>query len=145
MFFGNLFSRGTLWALILASLLASGCSKNLAVTGTVTYSDDGSPVQSGLVVFTGDKEAGRGVIKDGKYSIGLLKNAGGIPPGTYKVSADSYEMPVYNSVDMSGNRLNSSTTTTEQELYYTKDPQTIDVRKSMTYDFTVERGKRPRP
>ena len=144
MFFDNLFSRRMLGTLVLVSVFAIGCSRNVTVTGTVTYSDDGSLVQSGLVVFTGDEEVGRGVINNGKYSVGLLKDGGGIPPGTYKVSADSIENPVYESVDMFGNRTDGGASAQDQELYYTAEPQTVDVQKSMTYDFKVERGKRPR-
>ena len=141
MTFENLFLRRILGVLILALLFATGCSGNVAVKGRVTYSDNGEPVQSGLVVFIGEKEMGRGAIKNGRYSVGLLKDGDGIPPGTYTVSADSYETPVYETVDMHGNR--SAPPPRQQEIYYTKEPQPVEVTKSMTYDFTVERGKRP--
>ena len=42
---------------------------------------------------------------------------------------------------MFGNRTQASQ---DAEVYYTKEPQTIEVKKSMTYDFVVERGKRPK-
>jgi len=141
MTFENLFFRRPLGVLILASLFATGCSGNMVVTGKVTYSDNGEPVQSGLVVFTGEKEIGRGVIKNGGYSIGLIRDGDGIPPGTYTVSADSFEVPVTETVDRHGNR--STPPPQQQEIYYTKEPQSVEVTKSMTYDFTVERGKRP--
>ena len=140
MLFKNLSFRLMFGVLILAPFFVVGCNDSVTVTGKVTYSDNGEPVKSGLVVFTGEKEAGRGVIKDGKYSIGLIKDGDGLPPGKYVVSADSLENPVYESVNMDGTR--STPTPQNQEIYYTKEPQTVDVSKAMTYDFAVERGKR---
>jgi hypothetical protein len=142
MTFENVFFRLKTGALILLCLFAFGCGKNVSVTGTVTYSDTGEPVKFGMVVFTGEKEIGRGAIKDGKYSVGLINDRDGIPPGKYTVSSDEFPAPNYNMVDMFGNRSPSSSQ--NQEVYYTKEPKTIEVKKSMTYDFTVERGVRPK-
>ena len=127
---------------ILVCLFAFGCGKNVSVKGKVTYSDTGEPVKFGMVVFTGEKEIARSAIKDGKYSIGLIKDGDGIPPGTYTVSSDALPPPDYGLTDMFGNR--SPSASPDAEVYYTKEPQTIEVKKSMTYDFTVERGKRPK-
>ena len=131
--------------LIVLCLFAFGCGKNLSVTGMVTYSDNGEPVKFGMVVFTGEKEIGRSAIKNGKYSIGLIKDGDGVPPGTYTVSSDAFPPPDYAAqglTDMFGNRSPSSSENTE--VYYTKEPQAIEVKKSMTYDFVVERGVRPK-
>ena len=139
--FSKFFFRRLPGVLALVCLFTIGCGNNVTVTGKVTYSDNGESVQSGLVIFAGEKDGGRGVIKDGKYSIGLVKDGDGVPPGKYTVSADSYESPVYETVNMDGTR--STPSAQKQEVYYTLEPKTIDVSKSMTYDFTVERGKRP--
>ena len=129
--------------LVLLCLFAVGCSKNMIVQGTVTYSDTGEPVKSGLVVFTGTKDIGRGVIKDGKYSVGLINDGDGIPPGTYTVSSDAFPVPAMDrGPSMSGNPLPPPE---NQEVYYTESPQTVEVTKPMTFDFTVERGVRPKP
>lgn len=146
MSFENFFSRmipGVLLAVM--SLLVTGCSDKIAVSGSVTYSDNGEPVKFGVVVFNGDKDQGRGTIKDGKYSAGLLKDGEGLPPGSYTVSAENASSPMGAAmsravVDMDGNR--SAVETEAVESYYTKAPQTIEVKKAMTYDFTVERGPR---
>ena len=119
---------------ILMCLFVTGCTNDVKVTGSVTYSDNGESVQSGMVVFTGEKMIGRGAIKEGKYSVGLIRDGDGIPPGTYTVSADLFGMhPTFQ---------DDTTPPPQTEVYYTKEPQTIDVNKKMTYDFMVERGKR---
>ena len=63
--------------------ITTGCSPNVKITGTVTY-EDGSPVRSGQVQLEGNV-LGRGTITDGKFSLGLLKDGQGVPPGTYEV------------------------------------------------------------
>ena len=146
--FGNLVFRYRVGMLLLACLCAFGCSKNVKVTGTVTYSDTGEPVMSGNVFFSSDTEMGRATIKEGKYSIGCIKDGDGIPPGTYTISSDSIQVmaprpEVMKSLDGSTVIQVSNPKVEERsEFYYTKDPKTIEIKKSMTYDFTVERGNR---
>ena len=54
--------------------------------GTVTYSDDGSPVTVGTVCFTTDSFYARGKLDDkGYYQLGTESAGNGIPKGTYKV------------------------------------------------------------
>jgi hypothetical protein len=137
--FDNTFSRQILGILLIVFLFVTGCSNKATVTGTVTYSDNGEPVRSGIVVFTGEKEMGRGVIRDGRYSIGLSADGEGIHPGRYTVLANSLpsEMDMVETVDILGNR--TRVLPEQMEYYKTKEPQTIEVKGSMTYDFTVER------
>ena len=130
--------------LLLTSLCFIGCgSGHVTVSGTVTFSDNGEPVKSGSVIFTGDKVMGRGTIKDGRYSVGLIRDGDGLPPGTYTVSANRRWSPMVDAetVDMHGNHIKSDST--QEEFYYTKEPITIEVTKPMTFDFTVERDGRP--
>jgi len=132
---------------LLMCLFAFGCNQNVKVTGTVTYSDTGEPVMSGTVFFTGETEMGFGTIKDGKYSAGLLEDGGGIPPGTYTIASNSIFVPPREAISMIGPdgtpiQLSGAVDSSNQELYYTKEPQTIEIKKSMTYDFQVERGTR---
>ena len=147
----NFVFRYSAAVLLLVCLFTFGCSRNVKVTGTVTYSDTGEPVKLGMVIFTGDKEAGRGTITDGKYSVGLIKDGEGIPRGTYTVSSDAYEIIAPPSISMGppGGAAGMSSPQTNQtapvkrEVYYTKEPKTLDVKKSMSYDFQVERGSQP--
>jgi hypothetical protein len=66
-------------------LLAAGCGTGIRVSGTVTYEEDGSPVQQGSVNFSTDKSNFSGVISKGKYVTGGNKNVQGIPAGQYKI------------------------------------------------------------
>jgi len=112
------------------------------VSGTVTYSDTGEPVQFGTVVFTGNLEGGRGIIKKGKYSVGRIKDGDGIPRGTYTISSDSPVLPPPPPMIILPG-MAPPPEQREREVYYTKEPKTLEITKSMTYDFTVERGTPP--
>ena len=74
--------------LVLACLLFSGCgSGNVPLTGTVTFSDDGSPLTVGTVSFEGSRVRASGALDaKGKYIVGTEKERDGIPPGTYKIA-----------------------------------------------------------
>jgi hypothetical protein len=70
-------------------MLLAGCggSGNVPLKGTVTFSDDGSPVPLGVVSFLKDGKIATGMIKEnGTYIVGFEKDADGLPPGNYQVS-----------------------------------------------------------
>ena len=139
----NCFSR--LMPGVLLCLLVTGCGDKVNVSGTVTYSDNGEPVKFGMVIFNGETLVGKGAINDGKYSVGLISDGDGIPRGTYTISSDSPYIPEPPKVAMmgiDGKPVPTNTQTHERELFYTKEPQTIEIKKSMKYDFSVERGVR---
>jgi len=70
----------------LVCLGVAGCSKFVPLRGTVTFSDDGSPLTTGFVYFDNGKDLARGKINaDGTYVMGSLKNTDGLAPGLYKV------------------------------------------------------------
>ncbi|MDR0327690.1 MAG: hypothetical protein LBI05_05270 [Planctomycetaceae bacterium] len=147
--FDNFVFRCGMCLLLFVCLFATGCSKYVKVSGTVTYSDNDEPVMFGTVVFSNPTEEGRGAIKDGKYSVGRIKDGDGILPGTYTISSNSYppppQLPGPTMTDLQGNVIGPSqgTSVQERELYYTQEPKTVDIKKSMTHDFKVERGVRP--
>jgi len=139
----NFVFRCTLGALFLMCLFVFGCGNHVKVKGTVTYSDIGEPVKFGMVVFNGEKLVGRGAIKDGKYSVGRIIDGDGIPRGTYTISSDSPYIPPppqIAMIGMDGKPVQRRTQSQDREIYHTKEPQTLEIKKSMTYDFTVERG-----
>jgi len=74
--------------LITAGLLATlaGCSPNVGLKGKVTFSDDGSPLTAGTVVFKKGNLISRGQIKpDGTFIVGSMKESDGLAPGSYMV------------------------------------------------------------
>jgi hypothetical protein len=106
-----------------------GCGNKLPLRGQVTYSDDGSPLEYGVVCFETPTFLARGEIgKDGKYRVGSIKQTDGIPKGTYNVYVSGTEV---------GNSL------LIDKKY--ANPQTSGLKfivdgKSKVFDFTVERG-----
>ncbi|MBR4753173.1 MAG: hypothetical protein IK077_15590 [Thermoguttaceae bacterium] len=74
--------------LLFAALLLCfvGCSKNVGMSGKVTFSDDGSPLTTGMICFQSATALSRGHMKeDGTFVIGSLKESDGLPKGDYVV------------------------------------------------------------
>jgi hypothetical protein len=63
-----------------------GCGDGkILITGSVTYEDDGAPIESGAINFQTDQVIYSGTIKNGKYKTGGIKEVQGIQAGTYKI------------------------------------------------------------
>ena len=139
MTFNNIQFQYKLGALLLVCLFAFGCGDKVAVTGMVTYSDNGEVVKNGEIVFMGDKEMGRALIKNGRYSAGLLKDGEGLRPGTYTVTSElpTPAIPVH--LIPAGKTIADIHTL---DVYYLKEPITLEVKGRTTLDFVVERGDR---
>ena len=114
-----------------------GCSNHVSLSGRVTYSDDGTPLEAGTVIFQAEKFYARGdILADGKYSLATHRPNDGLPPGKYQVfvnmavrSEAGSEIPLitskYTSIETSGLE--------------------VDVNRSTkTFDFQVDRAPRAR-
>ncbi|MDR0611468.1 MAG: hypothetical protein LBG58_15275 [Planctomycetaceae bacterium] len=66
-------------------LCLCGCGNGIKISGTVTYEEDGLPVERGFINFSGATGSFSGIIKNGKYVTGGEKAVQGIPAGQYKV------------------------------------------------------------
>lgn len=74
------------YAVLLLLCSTLGCGTNIKFGGKVTYSDDGSPLTTGLVCFESDSYLARGPLnQDGYYDLGSLNLNDGIPKGEYRV------------------------------------------------------------
>jgi hypothetical protein len=64
-----------------------GCNGgNVPLRGTVTFSDDGSPLTQGTVAFLKDGQISRGDIQsDGTFTVGTVGATDGLAPGIYQV------------------------------------------------------------
>lgn len=73
--------------LFAALVFVVGCSGNVKLTGTVSYSDDGAPVKEGIVCFVSKTSdfMSRGNIVDGQFTMSSAKANDGLPPGEYDV------------------------------------------------------------
>ena len=78
------------YTLIILALVAAtcvGCSGNVKLSGKVLYSDDSSPVESGMVYFVSQDGSfsAHGTIKNGDFTVSSVKENDGLPKGTYDV------------------------------------------------------------
>ena len=80
---------------IVAVACCVGCGTNGPLSGTVTFSDDGSPVPAGTVCFENNTRYGRGQLdQNGRYTLGFEKQGNGIPRGVYGVYVTGAQRPL---------------------------------------------------
>jgi len=131
------------FAILLA--LVVGCSKNVPLRGTVTFSDDNTPLTAGTVTFRkGDGNIARGRIKeDGTFVVGFEKETNGLPPGQYTVSISDARVVV-------GQHLGTDDLIWEQliDMKYERAETsglTVEVNASTrVFDIQVDRFRRHR-
>lgn len=72
--------------------LISGCGDDKIPFGGKVTLPDGTPFTRGYVCFNMGNYAARGELQpDGSYVLGSLKDADGLPPGTYQVYLSGYQ------------------------------------------------------
>lgn len=139
--------------LVLSALFVAGCgNSNVGLKGTVTFSDDGSPVTLGTIGFRKDGMVARGDIKeDGTFVVGFEKEANGLPPGVYDVFLTGTEKAIVTEI---GTRESMGVEQKVHDIKY--EPQiaakymsadtsglSIEVTKATkTYDIKVDRYKK---
>ncbi|MGL6194072.1 MAG: hypothetical protein ACRC2T_04540 [Thermoguttaceae bacterium] len=128
-------NKRKIFVLIVFITLLTGCSSQPGVKGKVTFSDDGSPLTQGIIVFEASGNVARGEInKDGTYVIGSVKTKDGLPKGQYKVyitetaqiAAGPNGPALIRPIDAKYENPNTS-------------GLEVDVQKSITYDIKVDR------
>lgn len=83
---------GTIAVILCLLPCLAGCSNKVPVSGKVTY-QDGTPLNTGAVFMGNGLNTYYGDIqKDGTFSLGILRNGEGIPPGSYKVWVGAAEV-----------------------------------------------------
>jgi hypothetical protein len=125
---------------LLCILLAIGCNNNIRVSGKVTFSD-GSPLDSGKVVFENEQYSFRGKIqKDGTFRLGRLKDGDGIYRGKYRVAiSDAFKQEL----SSDGSRVISGTYFVAEKFRSTQTSGfEYDIQKKTTdISIIVERPK----
>jgi hypothetical protein len=118
-----------------------GCgTNNVKISGTVTFSDDGSPVTAGEVWFDDGIRTARGIIQeDGTFVMGFERENNGVPRGTYQVS-------IVRAIKLLPNPDDIYPTPSEElidEKYSDKNTSglSIVVDGSQQYNITVDRAK----
>lgn len=125
--------------LVLTCMMLSGCSDNVPLKGRVTFSDDGSPLTTGMVYLDTPTYQARGELdKNGYYVVGSLKKSDGLPAGQYRVYIVGAveETPGGGVYSLIAPNMQSGDTS----------GIVLDVdRKTRKFDFTVDRNPVPRP
>ena len=118
-------------------LFLVGCSNHVSLSGRVTYSDDGTPLEAGTVIFQPvvepEKFYARGEIReDGKYVLATARPNDGLPPGKYQVYVSSaYRVVNETEVPIITSKYTSAETSGLE----------VDVdRSTKTFDFQVDRA-----
>jgi len=126
-----------LLAVVVATMLFSGCNASYnSVTGTVKFKD-GTPLTTGRVTMTNAESESFGEIQeDGTYTMTTLTPGDGVPSGEYKVSifaegeaAADADAGAYGGASLVAAKYNSAETS----------GLTIKVDGSQTYDIEVEK------
>lgn len=147
-----LFGFGPVLVLICLLSIVSGCGRFVPVRGKVTFSDDGSPLTCGTVMFDNGKQNGFGAVrKDGTYVVNFGKEKG-LPKGKWNVSivgTDVYEYA--KEKDSMGNVVDSIKPISITPLIDSKYmlPETSDLSfdadgKTNVYDIVVDRANKKR-
>ena len=121
---------------LLFAVVCIGCSDHVGLSGKVVFSDDGSPVPRGTVMFATPTFQAKGDINpDGTFTMGSYSATDGLPPGTYTVAI-----------------IGANTSTGDDGTYYLLDPKwtspstseyTVEVQKT-TRNLVIEVDRNPR-
>ena len=127
-----------LFPLMLIALLGCG-SGNVMLRGQVVFSDDGSPVPVGTIIFSTSTFTADGRLDaQGNFTMGSLSDRDGLPPGTYTVKLIG-----------AMENLTDDPTSLVGRPYSLTDPNwedTIVVERGMrTIEIRVDRNPQPRP
>ena len=133
-------------ALTLCVLL--GCGKGyVPMSGTVTFSDNGSPLPRGTVVFVSGPHFARGHLDEqGHYTVSFDSPGSGLPKGTYEVYVtDALAVAGYvreaNSTGISERPTYKNLIDTKFNSVSTSGLSLVVDGSSKTFDFKVDRSK----
>ncbi|MDR2440246.1 MAG: hypothetical protein LBE12_12880 [Planctomycetaceae bacterium] len=127
--------------LLLFLVLFNGCySGNVKVHGTVSF-PDGQPLTKGTVVFQSEKHVAKGILDNsGKFVLGSVRIADGIPLGTYKVFITFASVPDKNFIPPPSepDAMNYISLIADQYISVEKTPLTCEITRSGAQHFIVE-------
>jgi hypothetical protein len=138
-------NRFILIGLCLFVLTFTACGSGFcSLRGKVTFSDDGTPLPCGTVVFDNESTRSKGKVNsDGTYIVGTLSGTDGIPAGTYNVSVTGTYKPVEN---IGSNNMDVSQSESLIDAKYANASTsgltiTVD-SKTKVFDISVDRPKK---
>ncbi len=116
-------------------LCFSGCDNKIQFGGKVVFSDDGSPVTCGTILFSTPTYAAKSKIgPDGSFLLSSQGKNDGLPPGTYSIAITGAEVP---SKPAPGVKLPP-----EQMLYTPLIATKYQTKQTSGLTFTVEKTER---
>ncbi len=124
-------------------LLATGCNRNCAVSGKITYTD-GTPVPGGTIIFSTEVFQAKGPIqKDGSYVLGSVEINDGIPKGVYNVHFASSMLTVptttFDEKTKKATTVVQTTKLVDDKYVHPKESGiTCEIKGGMTFDFSVD-------
>jgi len=125
-----------------------GCGKGyVPMGGTVTFSDDGTPVPKGTVIFEQGAHHARGTLDEqGRYTLGFDKPGSGLPKGTYNVYVTDamVEDGVIETVSSTGTSTRPKYKNLVDTKYHSAATSGLTFAvdgTAKTFDFNVERAK----
>ena len=142
--------------ILIVLLIAVGCSDKVPLRGTITFSDDDSPLPTGTVFFVTPTFQAQGAIReDGSYIVGSERLTDGLPPGTYRIFLSGTTLvehhqtrPLGQTCPVTGDNIDHRfqeeiRTSLLHERY--RDPETSGLevtvdRSTRTFNFQVERA-----
>lgn len=128
-------TRFSVCCLLLVSMFAVGCGEGegrLTATGSVTL--NGSPLDTGSVVFVGADggSAGVGMISKGEFVLSEAGNSEGVQPGVYTVVVNAW-IVAPGSVDDNGDIIDEGKSMIPEKY---NDPKTSGLTATVSADLT---------
>ena len=136
---------GFLTIILLLVPITFGCgSGKVQLSGTVTYSDTGEPLEAGTVAFQTEKFFARGTLgTDGKYVVSSISANDGMLPGKYRVYISGAHRQIGETAE--GTPIMEPLIEAKYELPETSG-MTLEVDKNTkTFDIQVDRCLNPKP
>ena len=134
---------------IIILITLCGCSKNVPLSGRITFEDNGEPLTMGTIAFVqGAHQARSEIDSDGRYKLGFEKDGDGLPPGEYQIYIQAVQVETAMdpaNEDGISEEIILSVTPLIADRY--KNPETSGLSfiadgKSKTFDIQVERSGR---
>lgn len=126
--------------ILLMLVLAAGCTGKQQLSGTITFSDDKTPIPMGTVYFQSETGVSRAkVFPDGTYTVSSTGDRDGLPPGKYEVYLLGVDEPPFK--DKMGREIPSGISLIEPK-YRSASTAGISFTadgSATKFDFTVDR------
>lgn len=135
--------------IILTIVCFSGCSRNVPLSGKITFEDNGEPLKTGTIGFvSGNSQARADIDAEGNYTLGFQQVGDGMPKGEYKIYIHAVQLEMITGPDRDNDGLEDVVSRIETPLIAEKykSPETSGLvfnadGKTQTFNIKIERAK----